>query len=108
MKDSFYDHAGGATCEKQKEEFLDKNYAELTTTPPTTGRTWYLPQFAVIHPAKLGKVRDVFDAAVRSGWTSFNDHLLPDLDLQQSLQGVLMRFCQHEIAVAADVEEMFL
>ncbi|GBP81226.1 hypothetical protein EVAR_55722_1 [Eumeta japonica] len=39
---------------------------------------WYLSHFALVHPAKLMKVRVVFDTAVRSGRTSLNDYLLPE------------------------------
>ncbi|GBP21177.1 hypothetical protein EVAR_11208_1 [Eumeta japonica] len=80
----------------------------MATTPPTMRRTWYLPYFSFVHPAKPQKVRIVFDAAICIGETSLNDHLLPGPDLLQSLPGVLMRFHQHEIAVTTDVQEMFL
>ncbi|GBP44924.1 hypothetical protein EVAR_84415_1 [Eumeta japonica] len=94
--------------EKQIGELLDKGYAEIATTPPKTGRTWCLPHFVVVHPTEPGKVRVMFDAAACSGRTSLNDHLLPSPELLQSLPGVLTKFRQHEIDVAADVQEMFL
>ncbi|KAL0810721.1 hypothetical protein ABMA28_010045 [Loxostege sticticalis] len=94
--------------EAQIENLIKKGYAEKAEEPPTPGKTWYLPHFAVLHPNKPGKVRVVLDAAFRFGNTSLNDNLLSGPDLLQSLQGVLMRFRQHEIAVAADIEEMFL
>ncbi|GBP32505.1 hypothetical protein EVAR_23914_1 [Eumeta japonica] len=89
-------------------ELLDKAYAKIATTPPTTERTWYLTYFAVIHPAKPGKALVVLYVAAPSRGTSLNDHLLPGLSLLQSLPGVLMRFRQHVIAAAADVKDLFL
>ncbi|GBP72384.1 hypothetical protein EVAR_88340_1 [Eumeta japonica] len=86
---------------------LSMGYAETATTSSTTGSERYLPHFAVVHPAKPGQIRVVFDPAARSGETSLNDHLLPGPDLLRLLLGVIMRFCQYEIAVAADVQEMF-
>ncbi|XP_059048070.1 uncharacterized protein LOC131843444 [Achroia grisella] len=94
--------------ERQIALLIEKGYAEEAATTPSDARTWYLPHFPVLHPAKPGKVRPVFDAAARARGTSLNDHLLTGPDLLQSLPGVLMRFRQHPIAVAADIEEMFL
>ncbi|XP_063828939.1 uncharacterized protein LOC135078268 [Ostrinia nubilalis] len=99
----------GAAYERQMTQLIEKGYAEeAATAPSTTGRIWYLPHFPVLHPAKPGKVRPVFDAAARTKGTCLNDHLLSGPDLLQSLPGVLMRFRQHAVAVAADIQEMFL
>ncbi|GBP35896.1 hypothetical protein EVAR_23145_1 [Eumeta japonica] len=59
-------------------------------------------------PSEAGKIRVTFNAASRSEGTSLNDYLLPDSDLMQSLRGVFMRLCQHEIAVAAEFQAEFL
>ncbi|GBP90924.1 hypothetical protein EVAR_66268_1 [Eumeta japonica] len=86
---------------------FDNGYAEKAHEPPTPGRTWYLPHFAVVTPWKP-KPRIVFDAAARSHGVCLNDLLLPGPDLLQSLPGILMRFRQHAVAVTADIKEMFL
>ncbi|XP_023953383.2 uncharacterized protein LOC112057126 [Bicyclus anynana] len=92
---------------EQIRKLLDSGYAELATTTPISPRTWYLPHFGVTHPQK-GKLRVVFDAAERTNGKSLNDALLPGPDLLQSLFGVLIRFRQGPIAIAADIKEMFL
>ncbi|XP_039762492.1 uncharacterized protein LOC120635541 [Pararge aegeria] len=91
----------------QIQNLISNGYAELATTKPTSPRTWYLPHFAVIHPQKE-KLRVVFDAAERTNGKSLNDALLSGPDLLQSLFGVLIRFRQGPVAVAADIKEMFL
>lgn len=92
---------------KQMAHLLESGYAEEATEPPQPGRTWYLPHFAVINPSKP-KPRIVLDAAARTHGICLNDCLLTGPDLLQSLPGVLMRFRQREIAVTADIQEMFL
>ena len=68
---------------------------------------WYLPHHPVTHPLKPGKVRVVFDCAARYCGTSLNQQLLQGPDLTNPLMGVLIRFCQEPIAMAADIEAMF-
>ncbi|XP_067055972.1 uncharacterized protein [Acropora muricata] len=63
---------------------------------------WYLPHHPVTHPLKPGKVRVVFDCAA-----SLNQQLLQGPDLTNPLVGVLIRFRQEPIAMAADIEAMF-
>ncbi|XP_026738352.1 uncharacterized protein LOC113501423 [Trichoplusia ni] len=93
---------------RQMEHLLDSGYAEeAPAQPEDTKKKWYLPHFAVVHPLKK-KIRIVFDAAAKSGGKSLNDALLPGPDLLQSLFGVLLRFRQGPLAVAADIKEMFL
>ena len=53
------------------------------------------------HPLKPGKVRVVFDCASTYCGTSLNQQLL------QGLVGVLIRFHQEPVAMAADIEAMF-
>lgn len=92
---------------EQINNLLKNGYAEPALAPPSSQRTWYLPHFAVVHPQK-GKMRLVFDAAERTNGKSLNDALLSGPDLLQSLFGVLVRFRQGPVAVAADIKEMFL
>jgi len=49
----------------------------------------------------------VFNAAAKSDGTSLNDQLFQGPDLVNSLTGVLIRFCEEEIAFTADLEAMF-
>ena len=89
------------------EDLLEKGYA--TSAPPvsTPGKTWYLPHHAVVHPAKPGKVRVVFDCSAKYRGLSLNDQLLQGPDLTNPLVGVLTRFRQEPIAIMSDIEAMF-
>ena len=68
---------------------------------------WYLPHHPVTSPTKPGKVRIVFDAAAEYEGTSLNKNLLSGPDMTNSLVGVLLRFHQGTIGIAADIEGMF-
>ena len=68
---------------------------------------WYLPHHPVTHPLKPEKVRVVFDCAARYCGTSLNQQLLQGPDLANRLVGVLTRFRQEQVAMAADIEAMF-
>ena len=70
-------------------------------------RTWYLPHHAVEHPHKPGKLRVVFDAAAQFAGVSLNNQLLTGPDLLRNLTGILLRFRKQDIAIAADIEEMY-
>ncbi|GBP40832.1 hypothetical protein EVAR_87095_1 [Eumeta japonica] len=93
-----------------RQPMLENSYEKQIeeTTSNTTRRPCYFLHFADVHLAKPGIVRVMFDAAANSRGTSLNDHLLPEPDLLQSQPGVLTRFHRHKIAVAADVQEIFL
>ncbi|XP_026322792.1 uncharacterized protein LOC113232330 [Hyposmocoma kahamanoa] len=93
--------------EKQLQTLFDNDYAEIAP-PHKNPKTWYLPHFAVINPQKPEKLRLVHDAAAKAKGVSLNDMLLPGPDLIQSLPGVLMKFRQRPVAVAADIRDMFL
>ena len=69
---------------------------------------WYLPHHPVFNAKKPDKLRIVFDFAAKYNGVCLNDHLLQGPDLTNSLIGVLLRFRKERIAIAADVEEMFL
>ena len=71
-------------------------------------RQWYVLHHPVINPHKLGKVRRVCNAAAKYKWESLNDTLLTGADLVQNLVGIIFRFREHQFALAADIEAMFL
>ena len=71
-------------------------------------KEWYLPHHPVIKPNKPGKVRRVLNGAAKFHGTSLNKSLLTGPDLLQNLIHVLLRFRQHQFAVSADIEGMFL
>lgn len=95
----------------QMRNTIEKGYArkidpkELDQDLP---RKWYLPVFPVENPNKPGKVRNVFDAAAKSNDVSLNDCLLKGPDQNSSLLGVLLRFRERRIGIAADIREMFM
>ena len=68
---------------------------------------WYLAHHPVFNPNKPGKTRVVFDCAAKFRGMSLNDQLLSGPDLTNSIVGVLTRFRQERVALAADVEAMF-
>ena len=73
-----------------------------------SAREWYLPHHPVINPNKSGKVRRVPNGAAKFHGSSLNKTLLVGPDLLQNLLAVLMRFRQHQYAVLAGIEGMFL
>ena len=73
-----------------------------------SNKEWYLPHHPVINPNKPGKVRGVLNGAAKFHGTSLNKFLLTVPDLLQNLIHVLLRFRQHQFAVSADIEGMFL
>lgn len=89
-------------------DYIEKGYAtEVTKSEMNTNRVWYLPHHPVINEHKPGKVRVVFDCAATYQGRSLNSELLQGPDLMNSLVGVLLRFRQDKIAIAADIEAMF-
>ena len=93
-------------------EDLEKGY--LITVPDAhkvgqwSDREWYLPHHPIINPNKPGKVRRVLNDAAKYHGTSLNKSLLIGPDLLQNLIHVLLRIRQHQFAVSADIEGMFL
>lgn len=89
-------------------DYLTKGFAkEVDEDPPEEGSIWYLPHHPVTHPFKPEKVRVVFDCAAKYQGVSLNNQLLSGPDYTNKLVGVLLRFRQEKIALAADVEGMF-
>ena len=88
--------------------YIQKGYAEeLRTVVTTSTRVWYLPHHPVSNQNNTGKVRFVFDCAAKCNGVSLNSQLLQGPDLMNSLVGVITRFRQEPVALAADVEAMF-
>ncbi|XP_013412394.1 uncharacterized protein LOC106175106 [Lingula anatina] len=85
---------------------IDRGEAEEAPDDTIKGEVWYLPHHGVYHPQK-GKLRVVFDCSATYKQTSLNQHLLSGPDLTSSLLGVLIRFREHPVAVACDIEKMF-
>ena len=69
--------------------------------------TWYLPHRFVINPKKPNRLRRVYDASAKFRGQSLNDKMYTGPDYLSSLFGVLLRFCEGRIALAADVREMY-
>ena len=69
-------------------------------------RVWYLPHHPVANANKPGKLRVVFDCTAKYEGISLNSKLLQGPDLNNSLVGVVTRFRQEQVALAADVEAM--
>ena len=92
-------------------EFMDKifrnGHAEKAPPLKSNEECWYLPIFGVYHPKKPDQIRVVFDSSAVFEGVSLNSVLLQGPDLTNSLLGVLMRFRRDEIAIMADIEQMF-
>jgi hypothetical protein len=68
---------------------------------------WFLPHFPVFNPKKPGKLRLVFDAAVKCEYKNLNDFSLTGPELVSMVFEVLCRFRRHEITFSGDIAEMF-
>lgn len=60
-----------------------------------------------MHPLKPEKVRVVFDYAAQFAQTSLNKQLWQGPDLTNRIVGVLSRFRQETVGLAADIQSMF-
>lgn len=67
----------------------------------------YLPSFSMYHPHKPGQIWILFDSSASHLSISLKDVLLTGRDLNNSLLGVLMWFSCEQVAVTADIEQMF-
>ena len=86
---------------------LQKGEAEIAPRCDASNVQWYIPHHGVIHPAKPGKLRVVFDASANFQGQSLNSHLLQGPDLINNLTGVLCRFRKEPVAVSCDIQGMF-
>ena len=71
-------------------------------------KEWYLPHHPVINPNQTGKVRRVLNDAAKYHGISLNKFLLTGPALLQNLTHVLLCFAQHQFAVSADIEGIFV
>lgn len=86
---------------------IEKQQAEPAPPLQPGEECWYLPTFGVYHPQKPKKIRVVFDSSAQFHNISLNDVLLRGPDLNNTLIGVLLRFRKEQIAITADIEQMF-
>ena len=96
--------------QKTFDDYIGKGYAKKLNSQEQaqeSDRCWFLPHHAVTSKNKPGKIRVVFDAAATYAGVSLNTRLLTGPDLSQSSVGILLRFRQERIGMAADIEEMF-
>ncbi|XP_034005864.1 uncharacterized protein LOC117497939 [Trematomus bernacchii] len=89
------------------QKVIDNHQAEPAPQLQHGQECWYLPTFGIYHPQKPGKIRVVFDSSSQYKGVSLNDVLLSGPNLNNTLIGVLLRFRREQIAVTADVEQMF-
>lgn len=80
---------------------------EVTHMDTDSKRVCYLPHHPVVYANKPEKLRVVFDCAAKYEGISLNSKLLQGPDLNNSLVGVVTRFRQEQVVLAADVEVMF-
>lgn len=88
-------------------EVIEKGDAEQAYSEAKEGEKWYIPHHGIYHPQKPDKLRVVFDASAKYKATSLNHHLLSGPDLLNNLNGVVMRFRRHQVALLCDIEKMF-
>ena len=89
-------------------DYISKGHArEMTHMDTDSKRVCYLPHYPVVNANKPGKLRVVFDCAAKYECISLSSKLLQGPDLNNSLVGVVTRFRQEQVALAADVEAMF-
>ncbi|VDP90372.1 unnamed protein product [Echinostoma caproni] len=69
---------------------------------------WYLPHHPVLKPKKTQKIRVASDCAAKCAGIALNDRLLQSPDPTTPPIEVLCRFRLGSVAVAADIEEMFM
>ena len=66
-----------------------------------------MPYDPVFNEHKPIKIKIVFGAAAEHDSMSLNKALLTDPDFLNNLAGILLRFRNHEVVIAADIETMY-
>ena len=107
-KDPELKEAYKATIEKDLQNHFVRKLEQEQVVSTENDMQCYLPHHPVKHPHKPGKVRRVCNAASKFKGVSLNDKLLSGPDLLRNLVGIIFRFSEHQIAITADIESMFL
>lgn len=92
--------------------FINEYQALGHMTPDTdimSKYSYYLPHHCVIREDSITtKLRVVFNASsITTSGKSLNDLMYRGPNLQQDLQGLILKWRQYEIAYSADIEKMF-
>lgn len=98
MKDHFLDFMA---------KIFENRHAELAPPLSDNEKCWYLPIFGVYHSQKPGQIRVVFDSSAQYQGVSLNSVLLTGPNMNNSLLGVLLRFRKEQVAITADIQQMF-
>ena len=88
-------------------KIIENGHAEIAPPLQKDEECWFLPVFGIYHPQKPGEIRCVFDSSAKCNGVSLNSVLLQGPDLTNNLLGILLRFRRENIAVAADIQQMF-
>ncbi len=90
--------------------YIEKGYLRhVSSNEPPPSEVWYLPHFPVVRMDKTTtKVRIVFDCSEKYNGISLNDVIYAGPKLQRELIDVLIRFRRNPVALACDIQEMYL
>ena len=88
------------------EDFFQKGYAERSPNASGSNK-WYIPHHGVCLPAKVGKIRVVFDCSAEYLGYALNKQFIPGPDLIDQLVGILIRFKEEQVAIMGDIEATF-
>ena len=97
-----------ATIEKNLDSNFVRSLDDKEVSETENEMQWYLPHHPVKYPHKPGKVRRVCNVASKFKGVSLNDKLLSGADLLRNSVGIVFWFRDHEIAITAEIESMFL
>ncbi|XP_042887381.1 uncharacterized protein LOC122263122, partial [Penaeus japonicus] len=93
---------------KEIQDLLSKGFAEaVRDTTRLRSNAWYLPHHPVFNPNRPEKTRVVFDCAATFNGVALNQKVMQGPALMNDLFGILLRFREGLIAIAADIEAMF-
>ncbi|XP_055910058.1 uncharacterized protein LOC129944558 [Eupeodes corollae] len=92
-------------------DLISKGYARIASKEDLEKdwpRVWYAPTFIIVNPNKFPpKPRCVADVAAKVNGISLNTHLMKGPDNLVPLHAGLFKFRERQVAVNADVREMF-
>ena len=97
--------------DENMQTMLNNGYAELVPECDldlSDGSVWFLPHHPVISESRPGKVRIVHDCAAKLAGVNLNNQCFQGPDLVNKLIHVLLRFRQHNLAIMADVQAMYM